>query len=158
MPQPSITEICLKSTCLKFHFNFPGANELTFLQTCDLPVQLLSDFYSSLSIIYSSLYFYTTFITSESTCQKRDGIGRMLTASTLLQSLPSISLAPGDDILCHKMWSILVQVMAWYSQAHWSHINCIVNEVLLHLPKGNYTENAKTSITKTCLKITSLIL
>ena len=28
MPQPSITKICLKITCLKFHLNFPGANEL----------------------------------------------------------------------------------------------------------------------------------
>ena len=26
--QPSITQICLKITCLKFHSNFPGANEL----------------------------------------------------------------------------------------------------------------------------------
>ena len=29
MPQPSITKICLQITCLKFHSNFPGANELT---------------------------------------------------------------------------------------------------------------------------------
>ena len=29
MPQPSITKICLKITCLKFHSNFPGANEWT---------------------------------------------------------------------------------------------------------------------------------
>ena len=29
MPQPSITKICLKITYLKFHSNFPGANELT---------------------------------------------------------------------------------------------------------------------------------
>ena len=28
MSQPSITEICLKITCLKCHSNFPGANEL----------------------------------------------------------------------------------------------------------------------------------
>ena len=28
MLQPSITEICLKITYLKFHLNFPGANEL----------------------------------------------------------------------------------------------------------------------------------
>ena len=28
IPQPSITKICLKITCLKFHSNFPGANEL----------------------------------------------------------------------------------------------------------------------------------
>ena len=28
MHQPSITKICLKITCLKFHENFPGANEL----------------------------------------------------------------------------------------------------------------------------------
>ena len=28
MPQPLITKICLKITCLKFHSNFPGANEL----------------------------------------------------------------------------------------------------------------------------------
>ena len=27
MPQPSITKIYLKITCLKFHSNFPGANE-----------------------------------------------------------------------------------------------------------------------------------
>ena len=26
--QPSITEICLKITYVKFHSNFPGANEL----------------------------------------------------------------------------------------------------------------------------------
>ena len=26
--QPSITKICLRITCLKFHSNFPGANEL----------------------------------------------------------------------------------------------------------------------------------
>ena len=30
MPQPSITKICFKITCLKFHSNFPGANELKF--------------------------------------------------------------------------------------------------------------------------------
>ena len=29
MPQPSITEICLKIMYLKFHSNFPGVNELT---------------------------------------------------------------------------------------------------------------------------------
>ena len=29
MPQPSITKICLKITCLKFHSYFPGANELS---------------------------------------------------------------------------------------------------------------------------------
>ena len=29
MPQPSITKICLKTTCLKLHSNFPGVNELT---------------------------------------------------------------------------------------------------------------------------------
>ena len=28
IPQPSITKICLKITCLKFHSYFPGANEL----------------------------------------------------------------------------------------------------------------------------------
>ena len=28
MPQPSITKISMKITCLKFHWNFPGANEL----------------------------------------------------------------------------------------------------------------------------------
>ena len=28
MPQPSITQICLKMTCLKFHSHFPGATEL----------------------------------------------------------------------------------------------------------------------------------
>ena len=28
MPQPSISKICLKITCLKFRSNFPGANEL----------------------------------------------------------------------------------------------------------------------------------
>ena len=31
MPQPLITKICLKITCLKFQSNFPGANELTTL-------------------------------------------------------------------------------------------------------------------------------
>ena len=30
MPQPSITKIYLKITCLKFNSNFPGANELSF--------------------------------------------------------------------------------------------------------------------------------
>ena len=29
MPQPSVTKICLKITYLKFHSNFPGANELS---------------------------------------------------------------------------------------------------------------------------------
>ena len=29
MPQPSVTKICLKITCLKLHSNFPGANEFT---------------------------------------------------------------------------------------------------------------------------------
>ena len=28
MPQPSITKMCLKITCLRIHSNFPGANEL----------------------------------------------------------------------------------------------------------------------------------
>ena len=28
MPQPSITEISLKSICIRFHSNLPGANEL----------------------------------------------------------------------------------------------------------------------------------
>ena len=31
MPQPSITIICLKITCLKFHSDFPGASELISL-------------------------------------------------------------------------------------------------------------------------------
>ena len=30
MLQPSITKICLKITCLKFHSNFRGANELNW--------------------------------------------------------------------------------------------------------------------------------
>ena len=33
IPQPSITKICLKITCLKFHSNSPGANELRPEQT-----------------------------------------------------------------------------------------------------------------------------
>ena len=33
MPQSSITKICLKITCLKFHSNFPGSNELNVLST-----------------------------------------------------------------------------------------------------------------------------
>ena len=33
MPQSSITKIILKIACLKFHSNFPGSNELTFLFT-----------------------------------------------------------------------------------------------------------------------------
>ena len=33
MPQPSITKICLKSTYLKFHSNFPGTNELKALNS-----------------------------------------------------------------------------------------------------------------------------
>ena len=37
MPQSSITKICLKITCLKFHSNFPGANELS--KTCSSPGQ-----------------------------------------------------------------------------------------------------------------------
>ena len=31
MPQPSVTKICLKITCIKFHSNFPGANELIYV-------------------------------------------------------------------------------------------------------------------------------
>ena len=34
MPQPSITKICLKITCLKFHSNLPGVNELA----CNIPL------------------------------------------------------------------------------------------------------------------------
>ena len=34
MPQASITKICLKSTCLKFRSDFPGANELTTTAFC----------------------------------------------------------------------------------------------------------------------------
>ena len=34
MPQPSITKIYLKITYLKFHSNFPGANEWIFVNTC----------------------------------------------------------------------------------------------------------------------------
>ena len=30
MPQPSITKICLKITCLKFHANHPGSSELSY--------------------------------------------------------------------------------------------------------------------------------
>ena len=42
MPQPSITKICLKITCLKFNSKFPGANELIIhvyllLQVRNLP-------------------------------------------------------------------------------------------------------------------------
>ena len=33
MPKPSITKICLKITCLRFHSNFPGANELRSMLT-----------------------------------------------------------------------------------------------------------------------------
>ena len=36
LPQPSITKICLKITCLKFHLNFPGANDLTQTRCCSL--------------------------------------------------------------------------------------------------------------------------
>ena len=38
MPQAPITKICLKIACLKFHSNFPGANELKFMK---LPLQNL---------------------------------------------------------------------------------------------------------------------
>ena len=33
MPQPSFTKVCLKITCLKFHSNFLGANELILVTT-----------------------------------------------------------------------------------------------------------------------------
>ena len=38
MPQSSITEICLKITCLKFHSNFPVTNELMSFMGCILHV------------------------------------------------------------------------------------------------------------------------
>ena len=37
MPQPSIMKICLKITYLKFHLNFPGANELMKRSSCLFP-------------------------------------------------------------------------------------------------------------------------
>ena len=40
-PQPSITKICLKIICLKFHSNFPGVNELTRLHR--LPCHWISN-------------------------------------------------------------------------------------------------------------------
>ena len=38
IPPPSITKICLKITCLKFHSNFPGANKL-IIKTTHLKLQ-----------------------------------------------------------------------------------------------------------------------
>ena len=39
MPQPSFTIICLKIRWLKFHSNFPGANELMELSVVKMPFQ-----------------------------------------------------------------------------------------------------------------------
>ena len=47
IPQPSITKICLKITCLKFHSNFPGANELTFYGLSALFVNCLQNRYEA---------------------------------------------------------------------------------------------------------------
>ena len=41
MPQPLITEICLKIICLIFHSSFPGANELReALVCCDKAIEI----------------------------------------------------------------------------------------------------------------------
>ena len=54
MPQSSITKICLKITNLKFHWNFPGANELTH---CG-PVPLVTrNFYILTSVSFYCLMF-----------------------------------------------------------------------------------------------------
>ena len=47
MPQPSITKIYLKITCLKFHSKFPGANELTFYGLSALFVNCLQNRYEA---------------------------------------------------------------------------------------------------------------
>ena len=79
MPQPSITKIGLKITCLKFHSNYPGANELIphgSVSLCDVAFGLLRSWFlrcpssqysdvimstmasqiTSLSIVYSTVY------------------------------------------------------------------------------------------------------
>ena len=70
MPQPSITKICLKITCLKFHSNFPGANELKWglvIVTKNNPLTLYHVIYSfvpwEMSVI-SDAYFasYSNYI------------------------------------------------------------------------------------------------
>ena len=59
MLQPSITKICLKITYLKFHSNFPGANELIVLcfvvvvlsflvLNCDLFTRILQDYFKGI--------------------------------------------------------------------------------------------------------------
>ena len=53
MPQPSITKIRLKVTCIKFHSNFPGANELiNFIKICPqwCNLQLVIDSNNSLAL------------------------------------------------------------------------------------------------------------
>ena len=58
MPQPPITKVCLKITCLTFHSNFPGANELEakiFLRSSNKLVQHSEGDYIRCNHVYSSL-------------------------------------------------------------------------------------------------------
>ena len=56
MPQPSVTKICLKITCLKLHSNFQGVNELIYVSKISPRLQytlLIHGIYRMIFLIYS---------------------------------------------------------------------------------------------------------
>ena len=66
MPQPSITKICLKITCLRFHSNFPGAYKLSsYCWICSWDIQSYTDwafFSCNLVCILNTRNLYTSWL------------------------------------------------------------------------------------------------
>ena len=116
MPQPSVTKICLKITCLKFHSNFPGANELIpVLVLCVCFFFITFQFHVNQSIIQGSNY---------STAQRFRAIGKSIWAkissiSYLYRELKFWKLGKWK-FLDTCMWSSC----PWYAWCHGANVIC----------------------------------
>ena len=102
MPQPSITKICLEITCLKFHSNFPGANEL---KSAALALPL------TLELVHPTIYQCNTMNPKQIARHFADNILRSIFFNENGCILIWISLQFVPECPIHK--SVSVQVMAW---------------------------------------------
>ena len=111
MPQPSITKICLKITCLKFHSNFAGANELNSLPGHETMAQTECLHHgNTLHSVFNSL------APGRCGCYLKLVIFKLVSRINILSISCEIVLRwTPQDVTDDK--STLVQVMAWCHQA-----------------------------------------
>ena len=120
MPQPSIIKICLKITYLKFHSNFPGANELMVTSmTCPivsicpcllvLMLLFISGFPPTLPLF--PLYFYSLTLHLQNFLNAKIWICSCIVHHSPMLNIQRFFGWPKDPDF---IWSVSWQMMAWW--------------------------------------------